>query len=421
LETFLVKKGVHDVLFMKSVEGQLKILMQGVAEILPANSLREKLLISQRLRRPLRIKLGADPTVPDLHLGHAVCLRKLRQFQKFGHKVIIIIGDFTAQIGDPSGRLKTRPPLNKKEVLSNAKTYTEQFSKILDPSKTKIVFNSQWLEKLTLKEVIKLAAAYNVSRMLEREDFKKRYKKGIEISIHEFLYPLLQGYDSVKTKADIEIGGMDQKFNLLVGRDIQTAFYQSSQCCLLLPLLEGIDGKEKMSKSLGNYVGLTDESSDMFGKIMSIPDNSMMKYFRLCTDFDEKRIKEFEKNLKKKKLHPKDLKTKLAFEIVKIYHGKEKAVKATEYFTTVFQKKKLPSKMPKYTLAQKKAILLPQLMMKLGLIKSKSEGKRLIEQGGVKINQRKVKNTQYKIEPKKQKEIILQVGPRRFVKVKFRS
>jgi len=404
---------------MKSIGEQLGILMQRVTEILPANSLREKLTISQKERRPLRVKLGADPTAPDLHLGHAVVLRKLRQFQKLGHKVIIIIGDFTAQIGDPSGRLKTRPALNKKEVLSYAKTYIDQLSKVLDLSKTEIVFNGQWLEKLTLKEVIKLAAAYNVSRMLEREDFKRRYKKGIEISIHEFLYPLLQGYDSVSIRADVEMGGMDQKFNLLVGRDIQSAFNQPSQCCFLLPLLEGIDGKEKMSKSLGNYIGLTDKPPDMFGKIMSIPDNLMMKYFRLCTDFSMKRIKEFEGDLKKRKINPRDFKLKLAWEIVKIYHGKKKAVEAERYFKAVFQKKKLPSEMPEYILRQKKAIILPQLMVNLGLLKSKSEGKRLIEQGGVRINQRKVKDMNQRIDPKKQKKIILQIGSRRFVKVKF--
>lgn len=406
---------------MKPAGEQLKILLQGVAEILPANSLREKLLIAQKEKRPLRVKLGADPTVPDLHMGHAVCLRKLRQFQKLGHKVIIIIGDFTAQIGDPSARVKTRPPLGKEEVKANAKSYTDQLSKILNPSKTKIVFNSQWLEKLTLKEIIKLAASYNVSRMLEREDFKKRYKGGTEIAIHEFLYPLLQGYDSVITKADIEVGGMDQKFNLLVARDIQKTFGQPSQSCLLLPLLEGIDGKEKMSKSLGNYVGLTDEPADMFGKIMSIPDDLIIKYFRLCTDFNEKIIREFERDLKKKKVNPRDLKLKLAFEIVKIYHGKKKALKAQDYFQTVFQKRKLPPKIPEYTLIQKKTILLPQLMIKLGLVKSRGEAKRLILQGGVKINQRKVENIYQEIEPKKEKEIILQIGSRRFTKVKFKS
>jgi len=404
---------------MKSVEEQLKILVRGAAEILPANSLREKLIISRKEKRPLRVKLGADPTVPDLHLGHAVVLRKLREFQELGHKVIIIIGDFTAQIGDPSGRLKTRPSLQKKEILSNAKTYTNQLAKVLDPSKIEIVFNSKWLEKLNLNKVIKLAAAYNVSRMLEREDFKKRHKKGIEISIHEFLYPLLQAYDSVRTRADIEMGGMDQKFNLLVGRDIQKAFDQAPQCCFLMPLLEGIDGKEKMSKTLKNYVGLTDEPSDTFGKIMSIPDSLMMKYFRLCTDVDEGKIKSFEKKLKAKNLSQKDLKTKLAFEVVKIYHGQKKALKAQDYFQTVFQKKKLPSQIPEYSLP-KKAILLSQLLVKLNLARSKSEGKRLIFQGGVKVNQQKVKNINQKLDQKGQKEVILQVGPRRFVKVKFK-
>ena len=405
---------------MKKTSEQLKILTEGVVEVLPANSLKEKLTLSYEQKRPLRVKLGVDPTAPDLHLGLAVSLRKMRQFQQLDHKIMIIVGDLTAQIGDPTGKSKTRPSLLKEKVLSNAKTYINQLSKILNLKKTKILFNSQWLEKLTLKEITKLAASYNVSRMLEREDFKKRYKSGTEIAIHEFLYPLLQGYDSVATKADIEIGGTDQKFNLLVGRDIQKAYDQLPQCCLLLPLLEGIDGKEKMSKSLGNYVSLVDEPSDMFGKIMSIPDSLIIKYFRFCTDVRPKVINEFEKDLKKKGANPRDLKLKLSFEIVKIYHGKNKAIKAGEYFKTVFQKKKLPRKMPEYTLVQKKEFFLPQLMVKLNMVKSKSGAKRLIEQGGVKINQKKVKNIYQKINSRKGKETIVQVGPRKFAKIIFK-
>lgn len=403
---------------MKKVSEQLKILTEGVVEVLPANSLKEKLTLSWKQRRPLRVKLGVDPTAPDLHLGLAVSLRKMRQFQQLGHKVMIIIGDLTAQIGDPTERSKIRPSLPKEKVLSNAKTYINQLSKVLNLKKIKILFNSQWLERITLKEMIKLAASYNVSRMLEREDFKKRYKSGTEIAIHEFLYPLLQGYDSVATKADIEIGGMDQKFNLLVGRDVQKTFGQPAQCCLLLPLLEGIDGKEKMSKSLGNYISLIDEPSNMFGKIMSISDSLIIKYFRLCTDINSKTINEFEKDLKRRRTNPRDLKLKLSFEIVKIYHGKNKALRAAEYFKNVFQKKKLPRKMPEYTLIRKKEIFLPQLMTKLNMVKSKSEAKRLIEQGGVKINQKKVENIYQKIGPKR--KIILQIGPRKFAKVKFK-
>lgn len=405
---------------MKKVSEQLKILTEGVIEILPANSLKEKLTLSFEQKRPLRVKLGVDPTAPDLHLGLAVSLRKMRQFQQFGHKAMIIIGDLTAQIGDPSERLKTRSSLPKEKILANAKTYINQLSKILSPKKTKILFNSQWLEKITFKEMIKLAASYNVSRMLEREDFKKRYKKGVEIAIHEFLYPLLQGYDSVATKADIEIGGTDQKFNLLVGRDIQKAHDQPPQSCLLLPLLEGIDGKEKMSKSLGNYVSLIDEPSDMFGKIMSIPDSLIIKYFRLCTDINPKTINALERDLKKRKVNPRDLKLKLSFEIVKIYHGKNKALKAKEYFKTVFQKKRLPPKIPEYTLTPKKEIFLPHLMVKLKMAKSKSEAKRLIKQGGVRINQKKVEDINQKIDPKKERKIIIQIGPRKFAKVNFR-
>ncbi len=403
---------------MKSISGQLKILTEGVVEILPTNALKEKLTLSFKRKKPLKVKLGVDPTAPDLHLGLAVSLRKLKQFQQLGHKVMIVIGDFTAQIGDPSGKSKTRPSLSKEKVLSNAKTYIDQFSKILNLAKTKILFNSQWLEKMALREIIKLTASYNVSRMLEREDFKKRYKGGTEIAIHEFLYPLLQGYDSVAIKADIEIGGTDQKFNLLVGRDIQKAYNQPPQCCLLLPLLEGIDGKEKMSKSLGNYVSLVDEPSDMFGKIMSIPDSLMIKYFRLCTNIDSKTIDRFEKELKKRKINPRDLKSKLSFEIVRTYHGSKKAAEALEYFKTVFQKKKLPSKIPEYILIRKREILLPQLMVMINIVKSKNEAKRLIEQGGVKINQKKVDNIYEKIDPRK--EIILQIGPRRFTKIIFK-
>lgn len=403
---------------MKSVSGQLKILTEGVIEILPTNSLKEKLTLSFKRKKPLKVKLGVDPTAPDLHLGLAVSLRKLKQFQQLGHKVMIVIGDLTAQIGDPSGKSKTRPSLSKEQVLSNAKTYINQFSKILNLAKTKILFNSQWLEKMALREIVKLTASYNVSRMLEREDFKKRYKGGTEIAIHEFLYPLLQGYDSVAIKADIEIGGTDQKFNLLVGRDIQKAYNQPPQCCLLLPLLEGIDGKEKMSKSLGNYVSLVDEPSDMFGKIMSIPDSLIIKYFRLCTDINSETIDRFEKKLKKRKINPRDLKLKLSFEIVKTYHGSKKAVEALEYFKTVFQKKELPSKIQEYILIRKKEILLPQLMVMINMVKSKNEAKRLIEQGGVKINQKKVDNIYEKIDPKK--KIILQIGPRRFTKIIFK-
>ncbi|OGZ17679.1 MAG: tyrosine--tRNA ligase [Candidatus Nealsonbacteria bacterium RBG_13_36_15] len=404
---------------MKKVSEQLKILTEGEAEILPVNSLKEKLIISLKRKRPLRVKLGVDPTAPDLHLGLAVSLRKMRQFQQLGHKVIIIIGDLTALIGDPTGRSKTRPSLSKEKILANAKTYINQLSKILNLKKTKIVFNSQWLEKLTLKETIKLAASYNVSRMLERDDFKKRYRSGTEIAIHEFLYPLLQGYDSVVIKADIEVGGTDQRFNLLVGRDIQKSCGQLPQCCFLVPLLEGIDGKEKMSKSLGNYVSLIDGPADMFGKIMSIPDGLIIKYFRLCSDINAKTINVFEKDLREKRVNPRDLKMKLAFNIVEIYHSKDKSLKAGEHFRDVFQKKQLPSKMPEYTIIQKKEIFLTQLMIKLRMAKSKSEAKRLIRQGGVKINQKKVENIYQKITAKE--KIVLQVGPRKFAKIIFRS
>jgi len=403
---------------MKSVKEQLKILMRGAVEVLPENSLKKKLISAQKEKKPLRVKLGADPTVPDLHLGHAVCLRKLRQFQELGHKVIIIIGDFTAQIGDPSGRSRTRPTLSKEKVVANAKTYIQQLSKVLDPAKTEVVFNSKWLEKMTLKEIIKLTASYSVARILEREDFKTRYQKGLEIAIHEFLYSLLQGYDSMAIKADIEMGGTDQRFNLLVGRDIQKIFGQPPQCCFLMPLLEGTDGKEKMSKSLGNYVGLAEKPSDMFGKIMSIPDSLILKYFWLCTDVDEKTIRGFEKDLKEKRANPRDLKLKLSFEIVKIYHGEKKAIEAAEYFKTVFQERKIPVKMLEHTLSLKKAIPLIQLMTNLNLVKSKNEARRLILQGGVKVNQKKIEDIYYKVEPLK--EIVLQVGPRKFIKLKFK-
>jgi len=322
---------------MLSPEEQLKLIKQGTVEIIEEEELLKKL----KEGRPLRIKAGFDPTAPDLHLGHTVLLQKLRQFQQLGHEVYFVIGDFTAMIGDPTGRSETRPPLSREEVLENAKTYEHQVFKVLIPEKTNIVFNSSWLSSLGTEGIIRLAGQYTVARMLERDDFSKRFKEGIPIYIHEFLYPLLQGYDSVFLRADVELGGTDQKFNLLVGRDLQRAYGQEPQVCITLPLLVGLDGVRKMSKSYGNYIGITERPEDMFGKVMSISDDLMWDYYLLLTDYTQEEIEDFKKNL-----HPMDAKKRLAHYIVSRYHSKEEADRALEFFERTFSKREFPQDAP---------------------------------------------------------------------------
>jgi tyrosyl-tRNA synthetase len=391
---------------MLSPEEQLGIIKRGTVEIIEEEELLKKL----KEGRPLRIKAGFDPTAPDLHLGHTVLLQKLRQFQQLGHEVYFVIGDFTAMIGDPTGRSETRPPLSREEVLENAKTYEHQVFKILDPEKTNIVFNSTWLSGLGTEGIIKLAGKYTVARMLERDDFSKRFKEGVPIYIHEFIYPLLQGYDSVFLKADVELGGTDQKFNLLVGRDLQRAFGQEPQVCITLPLLVGLDGVRKMSKSYQNYVAIQEEPESMFGKIMSISDDLMWEYYTLLTDYTEEEIENFKKNL-----HPMDAKKKLAHFIVERFHGKEQADKALEFFVKTFSEREFPEDAPIIEVPHGLKRRAYELLFELGIESSKNSARRVVEGGGLRINGAKVEDPNQEIEING--ELRLQVGKKRFYRV----
>jgi tyrosyl-tRNA synthetase len=391
---------------MLSPEEQLSIIKRGTVEIIEEEELLKKL----KEGRPLRVKAGFDPTAPDLHLGHTVLLQKLRQFQQLGHEVYFVIGDFTAMIGDPTGRSETRPPLSREEVLENAKTYEHQVFKILDPEKTNIVFNSTWLSELGTEGIIKLAGKYTVARMLERDDFSKRFKEGIPIYIHEFIYPLLQGYDSVFLKADVELGGTDQKFNLLVGRDLQRAFGQEPQVCITLPLLVGLDGVRKMSKSYQNYIAIQEEPESMFGKIMSISDDLMWEYYTLLTDYTEEEIENFKKNL-----HPMEAKKKLAHFIVERFHGKEQADKALEFFVKTFSEREFPEDAPIIEVPYGLKRRAYELLFELGIESSKNSARRVVEGGGLRINGTKVEDPNQEIEIKE--ELRLQVGKKRFYRV----
>jgi tyrosyl-tRNA synthetase len=391
---------------MLSPEEQLSLIKKGVSEIIEEEDLFKKL----KEGRPLRVKAGFDPTAPDLHLGHTVLLQKLRQFQQLGHEVYFVIGDFTAMIGDPTGRSETRPPLSREEVLENAKTYEHQVFKILDPEKTNIVFNSTWLSGLGTEGIIKLAGKYTVARMLERDDFSKRFKEGVPIYIHELIYPLLQGYDSVFLKADVELGGTDQKFNLLVGRDLQRTFGQEPQVCITLPLLVGLDGVRKMSKSYQNYVAIQEEPENMFGKIMSISDDLMWDYYTLLTDYTEKEIEDFKKNL-----HPMDAKKKLAHFIVERFHGKEHADRALEFFVKTFSEREFPEDASIIEVPHGFKRKAYELLFELGIESSKNSARRVVEGGGLRINGAKVEDPNQEIEVKT--ELRLQVGKKRFYKV----
>jgi len=398
-----------------SLEEKIKYIKKGTVDIISENELIEKL----KEDRPLIVKAGFDPTAPDLHLGHTVLLQKLRTFQQLGHIVYFIIGDFTAMIGDPTGRDKTRPPLTKEQVLENAKTYQEQVFKVLDPEKTVVVFNSEWFSDMTAEELIRLSSKYTVARMLERDDFKKRFKENRPIAIHEFIYPL-QAYDSVVIKADIEVGGSDQRFNLLIGRDIQKEYgIEKPQVAILLPLLVGTDGVRKMSKSYGNYIGITEPPEDMFGKIMSIPDELMWDYWKLLTDLSEDEIEKMRKDVESGVLHPMDVKKQLAMYIVERFHSKEEAVKAKEYFEKVHSKRELPENIPEPEItieSEEKKIPLYELVYKLGFAPSKSEARRLIKSGAVKIEGNKFTDFNYEVDLSK--EFVIQVGKRKFAKIK---
>jgi len=392
------------------INEQISLIKQNTQEIIPEDELVGKI----KRKGSLVVKFGVDPTTPDIHLGHSVILLKLRTFQELGHKVVLLIGDFTARIGDPSGRIKARKSLSAKEVKINARTYREQAFKILDPDKTIIDYNSRWLAKMNFSQVLKLASRYTVARMLERDDFSLRYKENIPISLHEFLYPLMQAYDSVALKADIEIGGTDQKFNLLLGRDIQKSYGQSPQVIITMPILEGLDGKEKMSKSLDNYVGITEPPSELYGKIMSIPDELIFRYFRLTTRLPSEEIERLEEEFKNGGLHPKDAKKRLAFELVKFYHGEKDARYQDERFERVFAKKEVPSEIPSHPITEER-IWVVDLLRSTGLAKSGSDARRLIQQGGVRWDGEKVREVDKILYIKDTH--ILQVGKRKFLRV----
>ncbi len=389
----------------KDIEYQLKVLLRGVSDIVSVEELKQKL----QTKKQLTVKIGVDPTAPDIHLGHVVILNKLRQFQEFGHKVVFIIGDFTARIGDPSGRNNTRPILSEEEILNNAKTYTQQVFKILDKEKTEVVYNSQWLYPLGIDGLLQLCSKYTVARMLERDDFNNRYKNNIPITILEFIYPLLQGYDSVVVKADVEIGGNDQKFNLVVGRDLQKDADQQPQVIITMPLLEGTDGVRKMSKSYKNYIAVNDPPKDMFGKIMSIPDSIMPKYFELLTNEDMKKVEEMIKN------NPKEAKSYLGYLIVKQFYGEEEAKNAQQEFEQVFSKKELPSDTPIIKVEKKKYELI-DLLIQHNLVNSKSEAKRLLAQNGIKVNREKIDKNIILDFVENPQEILVQIGKLKFVK-----
>lgn len=402
---------------MKSVEEQLDYLKKGCVDIIQEEELKAKLARSLKEAKPLRVKVGFDPTAPDIHLGHTVLLRKMKHFQDVGHDVIFLIGDFTGLIGDPSGRSTTRPPMTREEILKNAETYKIQIFKILDQEKTIIDFNSRWLEKLTSFDIINLTAKYTVARILERDDFSNRLKAGLPISTHELLYPFMQAYDSVALEADVELGGTDQKFNLLVGRDIQRGFGQEPQVIMTMPLLEGLDGVEKMSKSLNNYVGITEPPGEIFGKIMSISDPLMFRYYELLTDESLSQIEKWKRDIKEEKLHPKDLKSRLAQLLVSDFCGKKEAEKAAQEFDRIFRKKEIPSEIEEIEV-QSQGILLIDLLANQDIFPSRAEAKRMMRQGGVYLDGQRIEDITYKLDLRKKSEYILKIGKRKFYKIK---
>lgn len=399
----------------EELQRQLEILGRGVVEIVPAEEFKKKLVKSIVSGKPLNVKLGLDPTAPDIHIGHTVVINKLRQFQELGHQVQLILGDFTARVGDPTGKSETRKQLTEEEVQQNAKTYVKQYGKILDMSKTKLYYNSEWLGKLNFADVVQLSATMTVARMLERDDFEKRYKSEQPISIHEFFYPLMQGYDSVALESDIELGGTDQKFNLLMGRHLQKEYAQSQQVAITTPLLEGLDGVQKMSKSLGNYIGIDEAPNEIYGKAMSIPDELMIKYFELATQLSLEEVKELEQGIAEGKVHPRDAKMKLASVLVAMYHGDNAAEAAQEHFKTVFQQRALPTDIPEQEWQGEPEVQIVNLIAELKLVPSKGEARRMVQQGAVKINEEKVDDIQQLI--RIEKEMIIQVGKRKFMKL----
>ena len=395
------------------IKNQLELISRGTEEIIPEDILVQKLEKSRKNKTPLIVKLGCDPSRPDLHIGHGVVLRKLRHFQDLGHQAVLVIGDFTAMIGDPTGRNKTRPQLTIDDAKNNAESYVDQARLILDINKLRIVYNSDWLNQLLFSDIIKLAATTTVARMLERDDFTKRYKSEIPISLHEFLYPLAQAQDSVYLKSDIELGGTDQKFNLLMGRDLQKSKGQDPQCIITLPLLEGTDGVEKMSKSYDNHIGFRDSPEDMYGKTLSISDDMIEKWFVLAADSDIKKIKNIKTRLEKEKVNPMELKRELARKIVTLYYDKAIAKTAEEHFNAVVVGKGVPKDIPVFNL--KNEILIVDLIFESGILKSKGEARRMIKQGAVKLDGESITDIYSKVIPVG--EQILKIGKRRFLKI----
>ncbi|HDF2984141.1 TPA: tyrosine--tRNA ligase [Clostridioides difficile] len=400
---------------MKSIDEQMRIIMKGVDDLIDEKELREKLIKSEKEGKPMIVKLGLDPSAPDIHLGHTVVLRKMKQLQDLGHQIVIIIGDFTGKIGDPTGKSKARKALTTEQVLANAKTYEEQIFKVLDKEKTIVRFNSEWLAKLNFEDVIKLAATITVARMLEREDFKKRYEGQMPISVHEFFYPLMQAYDSIALEADIELGGTDQRFNLLMGRSLQREFGMESQIVIMMPLIEGLDGKEKMSKSLGNYIGIDEEEGIMYQKSMEIPDELIIKYYNLVTDVHPDEVNKIESQLKEGSVNPRDIKMNLAREIVTLYHGEESAKEAEERFKSVFQKGQIPEDIQTIQVKEDGFDLI-EVLVSNEIVKSKSEVRRLASQGGVKVNGEKVEDLSTIV---KESELVVQIGKKKFVKIEL--
>ena len=407
---------------MISIDEQIKIIAKGANEIISIDDLREKLERAQKSGMPLIVKLGLDPTAPDIHLGHTVVLRKIKQFQDLGHRAVIIIGDFTGMIGDPTGKSKTRKQLTREEVVKNAQTYEKQIFKILDKEKTEVRFNSEWLSKLGFADVIRLASNCTVARMLERDDFQNRFQEHESIGVHEFFYPLMQGYDSVELKADVELGGTEQRFNILMGRNLQKDYGQESQVAMFMPILEGTDGVEKMSKSLGNYIGINEEPNDIYGKVMSIPDNLIVRYFELATDKHPDELAEIKEALKLGNVNPRDIKMRLAREITVLYHGIDAAAIAEEHFRIVFQKREIPDNITEYEIPpnmfDSDGVDAVKLLVSIGFTSSNSEARRLISQGALKVNGNKI--DALKISSLCDGDVI-QAGKLRFIKIRIKG
>ncbi|MGG2199519.1 MULTISPECIES: tyrosine--tRNA ligase [Paenibacillus] len=405
----------------EEVNRQLETIRRGVVEIVPEDELRNKVIDSVATGKPLNVKLGLDPSAPDIHVGHTVVLHKLRQFQELGHQVQLIIGDFTGRIGDPTGKSETRKQLTEEDVKRNAETYQKQIYKILDKSKTNLYYNSEWLGPLNFADVVQLSAKVTVARMLERDDFSKRYGSGLPIHIHEFFYPLMQGYDSVALKSDIELGGTDQKFNLLMGRTLQKEYGVAAQVAIMNPLLEGLDGVNKMSKSLGNYIGIDEEPNEIYGKAMSVPDELMAKYYELATDMSNEELARLRSGLEDGSVHPRDAKMRLAHTFVRMYHGQQAADEAQHHFVTVFQQRALPDDIEDVTLPAEAldngVIRAAKLLVTLGLQTSGSEARRSVQQGAVKINEQKVDDPNAELTPADGD--IVQVGKRKFARIKL--